>query len=118
MAPAPTLTTETQGEAMVTLAPELTARIAATLATYHELKEQAKLYAELAEAENKKIMAVLEAEGLERVEVEGVPCSIVRGTTPTLDKIRFCELGGSLEMLENATMHKPRKPYLLIGKAK
>lgn len=111
-------TTEVQGEATQSLAPELMTRIAAILSTYHDLKEQAKLYAELADAENKKILDLLQEEGIERAEVEGTACTIVRGTTPTLDKVRFVELGGSLQMLENATMHKPRKPFLRIGKEK
>lgn len=112
------LTTETKAEATVALAPELRDRIAAILSTYHELKAEAKLYEELADAENKKIFALLEDAGIEKTEVEGTACAIVRGQSSSLDKVKFCELGGSLEMLENATVYKPKKAYLRIGKEK
>ena len=71
------------------------------------------------EAEIAKIQAetfaTLEAAGVEKVRVGETPVSIVRGTTSSLDKQKFVALGGSLTMLAEATVTKPKKAYVRIG---
>lgn len=114
----PTLTTETTAETTVAVSKEIAARVSALLSTYHELKVQADLLSDAMDVEKAKIFAILQEEGIEKVAIDGTPCTIVRGTSSSLDKMKFVELGGSLEMLQNATVIKPKKPYLKIGAEK
>ncbi len=65
-----------------------------------------------------EVKEVLEVSGLKKLRAGDVPISLVEGTTRSLDKLKFVELGGSLEMLENATVSKPKKAYISIGKEK
>lgn len=103
-------------ETVIDLEPELAARLAAILSTYQDLKEQMKLYEEAMKAEAAKVLALMLEAGHEKIEVDGTPCTIVRGFSSRLDKTKFVQLGGSLKQLENATAQKPKKPYVLIGK--
>lgn len=105
-------------EQQVTLDPALSARVSAILSTYHELKAQADLLYEIMDGESQKIRALMEGAGHEKIEIDGTPCTIVRGTSSKLDKVKFVQLGGSLAQLENATTSKPKKVYLRIGKEK
>lgn len=102
----------------VTIDTEAAARMAATLATYQELKVQRDLLDEAMAVESKKILGEMDLLGVNSVRIEGTPCTVVRGYTSSLDKMKFVSLGGSLAMLESATVSKPRKPYLRIGAAK
>lgn len=101
----------------VDVAPEIVEKLVGTLSTYQELKVQRDLLDEAMKAESKKIQAEMDLLGVDKLEIEGTPCTIVRGHTSSLDKMKFVSLGGSLEMLQNATVSKPRKAYLRIGKA-
>lgn len=104
--------------AEIDVAPELAARITALLSTYHDLKAQADLLYEQMDVENAKIWDLMKEAGLKKIVVGDVPCTEVGGESSKLDKIKFVQLGGSLEMLANATERKPKKKYLLIGKEK
>jgi hypothetical protein len=98
--------------------PKVAARISAVLSVYSELKLQADLLYEGMEEEKAKIFEIMKDAGYEKMEIDGVGCTIVRGTSSKLDKMKFVELGGSLEQLANATVTKPKKAYLRIGAAK
>lgn len=111
------LTLTPQQAAGMSIDVEIAQKLAATLSTYHDLKLQRDLLDEAMKTESKKIQAEMDLLGVEKIEIEGTPCTIVGGYTRTLDKIKFVELGGSLKTLENATVSKPRKKYLRIGKA-
>jgi hypothetical protein len=98
--------------------PDVAARLTALLDTYQALKVDADLLYDQMEEEKRKLRGEMELAGLEKVTINGVPCTVVRGLSSSLDKLKFVELGGSLEMLENATVKKLKKAYLSIGKEK
>ena len=105
-------------ETTVKVEPDVAARLTALLDTYQSLKVDADLLYDAMEEEKRKLKGEMELAGLEKVTIAGVPCSIVKGHTSKLDKLKFVELGGSLATLENATSSKPKKAYLSIGKEK
>lgn len=110
-----TVTPGVLAQETVTVDEEIAEKLAATLSTYQDLKLQRDLLDEAMKTESKKIQAEMELIGVDKIQVDGTPCTIVRGTTSSLDKVKFVSLGGSLEMLQNATVSKPKKAYLRIG---
>jgi len=107
-----TTTTETS------LDVQLQARLRALLSTYHTLKADFDLIEAQMDEEVEKMKAILDTEGVQKVVLDGVPLTIVGGESSSLDKLKFVELGGSLEMLADATVKKPKKKYLRIGAEK
>jgi hypothetical protein len=97
------------------LSPEVGERLSALAGTYCELAEQVRILKQQMKDEAAKVFALMEDEGIEKCRVDGQPLCIVRGVSSSLDKMKFVELGGSLEMLKNATVSKPKKAYVKIG---
>lgn len=95
---------------------EIAAKMAASLATYTEMKIQRDLLDEAMKKESKQLLGEMELLGVDKLEVEGYPCTIVRGETTSLDELKFVQLGGDLELLNRAKVTKPKQPYLLVGK--
>jgi hypothetical protein len=114
----PKLEVTTTDIATIIVEPEVGARLDALLQTYQMLKIDADLLYDQMEEEKRKMKGEMELAGLEKISINGTPCTIVRGEQSTLDKLKFVELGGSLATLENATSKKPKKAYLAIGKDK
>lgn len=106
----------TSAVAEITIAPEVGARVSAILSTYHGLQEQVEILESLMEEEKQKVHALMVEAGVKKIVVDGAPCNIVEKMSSSLDKVKFVELGGSLKQLEEATVHKPVKPYVTIGK--
>lgn len=102
----------------IVLTAEQEAFIAAHVDTYQQAKIDYDLLGELLDTEVAAVKTLLDSLGLKKVVVEGVPCTVVGGTTPVFDKLKFVELGGSLEQLANATSSKPKRAHLRIGKLK
>ena len=100
------------------LSPELRARVAALVSTYKELKFDEALLEEQAADEAAKIKAIFDEHGIVKTEIDGVPVSIVTGSTSVFDKLEFVRLGGSLDLIDQATTSKPKRPYVLVGKEK
>lgn len=109
---------ETAATTQIEIDPEIAAKLSATLSMYQDLKLQRDLLDEAMAAESKKIQAEMELLGVDKLQIEGVPCTVVHGTSSSLDKQKFVALGGSLTMLQEATITKPRKAYLRIGATK
>jgi len=108
--------TQTQ-EMIQTLSPEVQQRVEAILSTWAELKFEADLLAAQQKIEEAKIKAELEAWDIKTTDVNGFKLTIVKGESSKFDKLEFVKLGGSLQMLADATRKKPKKPYVLITKA-
>lgn len=100
----------------VEIAPHHLAELQARLAAYAALKFDLDLLAHQMDIEKLAIQSTLDEVGVDKVKVDGYSVSFVRGMSSTLDKVKFVELGGSLEMLENATVTKPKKSYISIRK--
>lgn len=107
--------TSIEQTATIEIAPEVGARISAVLSTYNDLKAQADLLYEQMEIEKEKIYTIMKDAGISKAKVDGVPLTEIKSSQSVLDKVKFVALGGSLEMLENATFSKPKKAYLQIG---
>lgn len=109
-----TVTTEQK----LDIAPEVVADLSTRVAYINELALEAGLLKEVIDTEKAIVLKKMQEAGIEKAEIDGIPCTIVRGYNSKLDKQKFVELGGSLTQLENATNKKPKKPYVLIGKEK
>jgi flagellar motility protein MotE (MotC chaperone) len=85
-----------------------------------ELAEYAALNAAYKQAEAERDAKIADIEELREqigetsVSFEGATITRVGGTTKTLDKKKFVELGGSLAMLENATTESPKKAHTKV----
>lgn len=102
----------------VEIGPELRAELAAKLNTYNAYKFDYDLLEEQMDTEIAGMKTLLESNGIKSVEIDGLSLTIVTGLSSKLDKLKFVELGGSLEQLKNATVSKPKRAYLLVGKEK
>ena len=108
-------TTTATTEATVELGESTALHLGVLVDAYQTLTTQKKaLEAEIAKIQV-EALATLEAAGVEKARVGETPVSIVRGTTSSLDKQKFVALGGSLTMLAEATVTKPKKAYVRIG---
>lgn len=103
-----TVTTE------VEIKPELRAHLSALLSTYQELKFDLDAIQHQLDIEKLAIWGALKEAGLEKAKIDGFSLNVIKGHTSKLDKLKFVELGGSLQQLENATFSKPKKAYLDI----
>lgn len=107
-----------QATTEVTVNPTVAAQLSETLEYYQALKTDAAALEAQMEIEKIKIKALLDEAGISKATIDGIPLTMATRDTSSLDKVRFVELGGSLAMLDNATVVKTGKPYLVIGKAK
>ena len=115
MSPKQEQTTVATTEATVELGESTALHLGLLVEMYQTLAGQKKaIEAEIAKIQA-ETFATLEAAGAEKVRIGETPVSIVRGTTSSLDKQKFVALGGSLTMLQEATVTKPKKAYVRIG---
>lgn len=106
-------TTDTRTE--VTLAPGVSAHLAAQLDTYHELVAQRKVLDAVIDQEKDAIGATVLATGYEKLGIASSIITFVRGVSTTLDKQKLIASGVTLAQLEAATTTKPNKPYWKIS---
>ena len=105
------LTATTTVTQTVELSPQLKRQLLNELKAYQGLKSQQDAL-ELALANKKANIGKLrERSGEKMLELEGYKISLVEPVRKELDKKKFVELGGSLAMLENATVSRPTKAY-------
>jgi hypothetical protein len=109
------LTATTTVTQTVELSPQLKRQLLNELKAYQGLKVQQDAL-ELALANKKaNIGRLREKSGEKALELEGFKITLVEPVRKELDKKRFVELGGSLAMLENATVSRPTKSYEKIS---
>src|ERR1035437_10267166 len=109
------LTATTTVTQIVELSPKLKRQLLNELKAYQGLKAQQDAL-ELALANKKaNIGRLREKSGEKALELEGYKISLVEPVRKELDKKKFVELGGSLAMLENATVSCPTKSYERIS---
>lgn len=99
-----------------TLEPEIVQLLALKLANYNTLMVDFKLLKEQIDDIKGEVLDELNLWGLEKAVIDDIPCTVVGGNSSSLDKVKFVQLGGSLKMLEEATVSKPKKKHLRIGK--
>jgi hypothetical protein len=109
------LTATTTVTQTVELSPQLKRQLLNELKAYQGLKSQQDAL-ELALANKKaNIGRLREKSGEKTLELEGYKITLVEPVRKELDRKKFVELGGSLAMLENATVSRPTKSYERIS---
>jgi hypothetical protein len=111
----PSTSLETHTAASLT--PELEARLHSALTQYAGIREQIAMLEEVADEEKAKMQAILDEAGADKTTQDGYHVAIVRGTSSSLDKKRLIALGVSEAMIQQATVIKPKRPYLSVRKA-
>lgn len=99
----------------ITIEPKLKKRLMLKFQTIADLKAQRALLQEQIAAEVADIRELREQVGVESLSLDGgYTTTNVKGTSKSLDKKKFVSLGGSLQMLENATVWKSKREYELV----
>lgn len=99
----------------VEIEPALRTKLLQRLKLYKKLKADFESAKVKLEKEAKLIGGYFEQVGATSIHLDGTATiTEVRGTTSKLDERLFVQQGGSLEQLRNATITKPKKPYVLI----
>jgi hypothetical protein len=109
------ITTSTEQRTEVVLSPEVGARLAAGLDTYHELVAQRKVLDALIDIEKETIGEMVTATGYEALAIAKSRVTLVRGVTTSLDKVKLIAQGVTLAQIAAATTTKPKKPYWKIS---
>lgn len=105
-------TVETKQELKLT--PAQKRKLMTEMRCWEELNDQIKVFKEAARKHTENVGVLLEQLGVDKATIDGYKATVVRGTTSKLDKQKFVSLGGSLEMLENATVQVAKRPYTKI----
>lgn len=98
----------------VKLSPQLRRKLLTELKVYAELKSQIATLEHTLSKHRTTVEGLVLASGADSLEVEGYRTTLVAGVQKKLDKQRFVMLGGSLAMLEEATVETAKKPYIRI----
>jgi len=115
MALKPQVRTEATATTEIAIEPALKKKLEQRLEIYRRLDAEYEAALAKLEKEAKNIEGYFEQVGAQSIKVDRhATITEVRGTSSKLDKKKFVELGGSLKMLENATVTSPKKPYVLI----
>ncbi len=97
-----------------TLSTETIQKISLSLSVYADLKASIDTLQQELDERKAEMFKQLTDEGVDKVVIDNIPLTIVRSEMSVLDKETFIRLGGSLKMLDEATVKKPRKVYLNI----
>lgn len=99
----------------VKLEPALRLKLQKRLRVYAGLKVKYEDAKKALDREKANLGGYREQTGEQSVSLDGYgTITEVRGVTSKLDKKKFVALGGSLTMLEEATVVSPKRPYELI----
>jgi hypothetical protein len=112
--PKMTTTATVTTTAKITLAPRVKRQLLTDLRAIAELKEQKKAIELALKKHTESVEGAREEIGEKTFALEGFTVTRVEGTTSSLDKMKFVSLGGSLSMLEEATVTKPKAAYTLV----
>ncbi len=107
----PKLEATTTVTTVVQLSPLLKRKLLTEFKVYATLKAQQNALQAQLDASKAKIHGFREQSGEKALTIDGFKTTLVEPVRAQLDKKKFVELGGSLEMLENATVSKPTKAY-------
>ena len=109
------LQTVTTATTEVILEPALKTKLTQRLKVYRLRKEEFEKAKAAMEKEARNVEGYFEQAGASSIVIEGhATITEVKGTTSNLDKKLFVQQGGTLAQLENATVSKPKKSYVLI----
>lgn len=105
------ITQTTDIEPTPELSPELLVRLHSALEMHATLKQ-------MVEAERETIQSILDESGVAKVKAGDWAVSMTTGgTSSSLDKKKLIAQGVTPAMIDAATTHRPKKPYLTIRKA-
>ena len=109
MALSTAVTTVTKEE--VKLKPALKAKLSKRLRVYGELRTQLKAIEAAMDKEKAEIGKLREEVGVTSLKLDGYSVTQVTSLRSTLDKKKLIEMGVTTDMLEEATVTKPGRPY-------
>ncbi len=95
----------------VKLKPALKAKLTKKLKVYAELHTQLKAVQAAMDKEKAEIGSLREEAGVTSLAIDGFKVTQVTNLRTTLDKLKLIEMGVTTEMLEEATVTKPGRPY-------
>lgn len=109
MAVSTAVTTTTKEE--VTIKPALKTKLLKKLKVYAELRQQLKAIEAAMDKEKAEIGKVREEIGVTSLALDGFKVTQVTNLRSTLDKKKLIEMGVTTDMLEEATVTTPGRPY-------
>ena len=98
----------------VKLKPVLRRKLLTELKVYGELKSQLNALEAAMKKHRTSIEACMVESGEQSLAIDGYKSTMVFPSRSKLDKKKFVALGGSLELLEQATISTPGKPYVKV----
>lgn len=104
-----TVTTTTTTE--VKLKPVLKTKLLKRLKLYAELRGQLQTIEAAMDKEKAEIRKLREEAGVETLKLDGFTCTNVPNLRTSLSKEKLIEMGVTTDMLEEATIQKPGRPY-------
>jgi hypothetical protein len=111
MSPTATMSATTTQTTEVQLKPSLKLKLLKRLKVYAELRQQVKTLEAALDKEKGEIGKLREEAGVDALSIDGFHVTLVRSVRSSLDKMKLIEMGVTTEMLQEATISKPGKPY-------
>jgi hypothetical protein len=112
--PTTTLSATTTQTTEVKLKPVLKAKLLKRLRVYGELRQQVKALEAALDKEKGEIGKLREEAGVQSLSIDGYKVTEVTSVRTSLDKMKLLEMGVTTEMLQEATVSKPGKPYTKV----
>lgn len=106
--------TQTQSLAPA-LSVEAKAALEARVSTCLVLQADLDLLTAQLELEKAALLTEMTEAGVDKAHFAGVPVAIVRGSSSRFNRMKYVQLGGDVALLEQATVTKPKKPYVRLG---
>ena len=98
----------------VKLEPKLKARLLREMKDYAIIEAHYEVLGAALAKSKEKAASMLQEAGVKKVKIDGHTAFTVEGTYSFLDKTKLIALGVTTEMLEEATVTRPKSPYTRI----
>lgn len=95
----------------VALKPAVKVKLLRNLRAYADLCAQIKALEEKADIHKAAVRELREEAGVEKLQIEGFTTTNVPNLRTSLDKQKLLAMGVTVDMLEEATVTKPGRPY-------
>lgn len=99
----------------VALKPALKLKLLKRLKVYATLRENLKAIEAAMDKEKAEIGSLREEAGVQTLKIEGFSVTQVTNIRSSLNKMKLIAMGCTTEMLDDATDHKPGRPYEKIS---
>ena len=110
-----TLAVTTTQTTELKLRPAMKTKLLRELRAYAELKAQQRVLEAAMDKHKATIRGLREEVGVETLKLDGFTSTNVTNIRSSLDKMKLLEMGVTTDMLEEATVSKPGRPYEKIS---